>query len=86
MLYSNLFYEVVNYVVVQCCYLKKKTVNITIKNVTEDYYGEVTVIHYYQLKQPFFSNLWEMVKATTSWLFLMGYQRFITSTQNTGLP
>ena len=54
MLYSSLFYEVVNYVVVQCCYLKKKTVNITIKNVTEDYYGEVTVIHYYQLKQPFF--------------------------------
>ena len=45
---------------------KKKTVNMTIKNVTEDYYGEVTVIHYYQLKQPFFSNLWEMVKATTS--------------------
>ena len=33
---------------------KEKTVNITIKNVTEDYYGEVTVIHYYQLKQPFF--------------------------------
>ena len=65
---------------------KKKPVNITIKNVTEDYYGEVTVIHYYQLKQPSFSNLWEMVKATTSWLFLMGYQRFITSTQNTGLP
>ena len=55
MLYGNLFYEVVNYVVVQCCYLKKKKpVNITIKNVTDDYYGEVTVIHYYQLKQPFF--------------------------------
>ena len=85
MLYSNLFYEVVNYLVVVVIW-KKKTVNITIKNVTEDYYGEVTVIHYYQLKQPFFSNLWEMVKATTSWLFLMGYQRFITSTQNTGLP
>ena len=33
---------------------EKKKVNITIKNVTEDYYGEVTVIHYYQLKQPFF--------------------------------
>ena len=33
---------------------KKKTVNITIKNVPEDYYGEVTVIHYYQLTQPFF--------------------------------
>ena len=83
MLYSNPFYEVVNYLVVVVVIWKKKTVNITI---TEDYYGEVTVIHYYQLKQPFFSNLWEMVKATTSWLFLMGYQRFITSTQNTGLP
>ena len=52
MLYSNLFYEVVNYLVVVV--ILKKKVNITIKNVTEDYYGEVTVIHYYQLKQPFF--------------------------------
>ena len=55
MLYSNLFYEVVNYLVVVVIWKKKKkTVNITIKNVPEDYYGEVTVIHYYQLKQPFF--------------------------------
>ena len=54
MLYSNLFYEVVNYLFVVVIWKKKKTVNITIKNVTEDYYGEVTVIHYYQLKQPFF--------------------------------
>ena len=55
MLYSNLFYEVVNYLVVVVIWKKKKTtVNITIKNVTEDCYGEVTVIHYYQLKQPFF--------------------------------
>ena len=54
MLYSNLFYEVVNYLVVVVIWKKKKKVNITIKNVTEDYYGEVTVIHYYQLTQPFF--------------------------------
>ena len=37
MLYSNLFYEVVNYVVVVVIWKKKKkTDNITIKNVTED--------------------------------------------------
>ena len=41
---------------------EKKTVNITIKNVTEDYYGEVTVIHYYQLKQPFFLTYGKWLK------------------------
>ena len=55
MLYSNLFMKLSTILLLLLFEKKKKkTVNITIKNVTEDYYGEVTVIHYYQLKQPFF--------------------------------
>ena len=41
---------------------EKKKVNVTIKNVTEDYYGEVTVIHYHQVRQPFFLTYGKWLK------------------------